>query len=105
MTAKPMAPQTQPLKVKSVKTLPMERQNAENAARVIVMDVTAENATPTTTATLLRICKLIRLRKKCQPKKKHPWRVPTLTVRQAPLHPQNQQAKQSRQLLHQRQSQ
>jgi hypothetical protein len=81
----------------------MERQNAENAARVIVMDVTAENAT--TTATLLRVCKLIRLRKKYQPKKKHPWRVPTLTVRQVPLHPLSRQPKQSRQLHPQRQSQ
>jgi hypothetical protein len=61
-----MALQIQALKVKSVKILPMARQNAENVAPAIVMGVIAENATPTATvtemATPLKISKLIKLR-------------------------------------------
>jgi hypothetical protein len=100
-----MALQSQVLKVKSVKILQMERQNAENVAPAIVMAAIAENATPTATATTPKIYKVSKLRKKCQPKKKHLWRAPTLTVRQVPLHPLNQLPKQSRQLHPQRQSQ
>jgi hypothetical protein len=63
-----MVLQIQVRKAKSVKILPMERQNAKNVAPAIVMDVIAENATPTATvtamATPLKICKLIKLRKK-----------------------------------------
>ncbi len=87
MTASPMALPSQDLKVKSVKILQMERQNAENVAPAIVMDAIAENAAPTATATTPKIYKLIKLRKMYKLKKKHLWPAPTLTVPQAPLHP------------------
>ena len=87
MTASPMALPSQDLKVKSVKILQMERQNAENAAPAIVMDVIAENVTPTAMAITPKICKPIKLRKMFKLKKKHLWPAPTLTVPQAPLHP------------------
>jgi hypothetical protein len=67
-----MVLQSQALKVRSVKILQMERQNAENVAHAIVTDAIAENATPTETATTPRICKLIKLRKMCKLKMKHP---------------------------------
>jgi hypothetical protein len=82
-----MALQSQDLKVKSVKILQMERQNAENVAPAIVMDAIAENVAPTATATTQRICKLIKLCKMFKLKKKHLLPAPTLTVPQAPLHP------------------
>jgi hypothetical protein len=67
-----MVLQSQALKVRSVKILQMERQNAENVAHAIVTDAIAENATPTATATTLRIRKLIKLRKMFKLKMKHP---------------------------------
>jgi hypothetical protein len=87
MTASPMALPSQDLKVKSVKILQMERQNAENVAPAIVMAAIAENAAPTATATTPKICKLIKLRKMFKLKKNHLLPAPTLTVPQALLHP------------------
>ena len=87
MTASSMVLPSQDLKVKSVKILQMERQNAENVAPAIVMDVIAENATPSAMATTPKIYKLIKLRKMFKLKKKHLLPAPTLTVPQAPLHP------------------
>ena len=85
MTASPMALQSQILKVKSVKIPQMEHQNAENVAPAIVMDVIAENATPTATVTTRKIYKPIKLCKMFKHKKTHQQRALTLTVPQAPL--------------------
>jgi hypothetical protein len=99
-----MALQSQILKVKSVKILQMEHQNAENVAPAIVMDVIAENATPTATVTTRKIYKPIKLRKMFKLKKTHQQRALTFTVPQAPLHPWTERPKR-RQLHPQRQSQ
>jgi hypothetical protein len=79
--------------VKSVKILQMERQSADNVAPAIVMDVNAENATPTATATTRKIYKPIKLRMMFKLKKTHQQRALTLTVPQAPLHPWTERPK------------